>query len=189
MRRFAAPILAAPMLAGLLLTPNLWAKSSNKPDLKLIVALDTSAPEQRAILVVQMINESGHSLHIPDPPLLCKPLPGALSLQVKFSPENSGHEQSSPDCDLDVDPSGLPDILERAKSWLAIKPGQVYEARRPLSMGVQIADPGNYEMWVIYTAPCTNPADIERLRQASITVPIGSFSSDRLTYKVVRPKP
>ncbi len=189
MRSLATPILAAPLLAALLLTPNLWAKPSNKPDLKLIVALETSAPEQRAILVVQMINKSGHSLHLPDPPLLCKPLPGALSLEVRFSPENSGRAESSPDCDLDVDGSGLPDILERAKSWLVIKPDQVYEARRPLSMGVQIADPGNYEMRVIYTAPCSDPVDIERLKQAAIVVPTGSFASDRLIYKVARPKP
>ena len=55
------------------------AKQTNKPDLKLVVAMDIAAPEQQPILVIHILNQSGHLLRIPDPPLLCKSAPGALS--------------------------------------------------------------------------------------------------------------
>src|ERR1700749_714679 len=123
-------------LVGLLLAPWASGKQTNKPDLKLTASLDMEAPEQQPILVIHIVNQSGHLLHIPDPPLLCKGAPGALSLDVKFTPENSNQPQAATDCGLEVDGSGLPDIRERSKNWLAIKPGQNFEARRPLAMGV-----------------------------------------------------
>jgi hypothetical protein len=88
------------------------------------------------MLVVHIINQSGHTLRIPDPPLLSKPAPGLLSLQVKFIPENSNENEGQPECDLEVAGGGLPDIRERAKKWLVLKPGQDYAARRPLAMAL-----------------------------------------------------
>jgi hypothetical protein len=164
-------------------------KQGNKPDLKLVASLDMAAPEQQPILVIHMINQSGHLLRIPDPPLLCKSAPGALSLEVKFTPENSNQPQAAIDCGLEVDGSGLPDIRERAKNWLALKPGQNYEARRPLAMGVDTNAHGTYEFHVVYDGPSATPADNEKLKQAGIAVPDGRFESDKLTYKINAPKP
>ena len=81
--------LLALMLTGLLIGPAARAKQTEKPALKLAASVDTAAPEGQPILVVHIINQSGHTLRIPEPPLLCKPAPGALSLQVKFSPDNA----------------------------------------------------------------------------------------------------
>jgi hypothetical protein len=165
------------------------AKQTNKPDLKLLASLDMAAPEQQPILVIHIVNQSGHLLRIPDPPLLCKSAPGALSLDVKFTPENSSQPQAAVDCGLEVDGSGLPDIRERAKNWLALKPGQNYEARRPLAMGVDTNAHGTYEFHVVYDGPSATPADDEKLKDAGIAVPGGRFESDKLTYKINAPKP
>jgi hypothetical protein len=110
-------------LTGLLLM-GAGAKQTNKPDIKLTASLDMAAPEQQPILVIHITNQSGHLLRIPDPPLLCKSAPGALSLEVKFIPENSNQPQPGIDCGLEVDGSGLPDIRERSKNWLTLKAGQ-----------------------------------------------------------------
>jgi hypothetical protein len=175
-------------LMGLLLTPGYGAKQTNKPDLKLTATLDMAAPEQQPILDIHLINQSGHVLHIPDPPLLCKGAPGALSLEVKFTAENSNQPQAAVDCGLEVDGSGLPDIRERAKKWLALKPGQNYEARRPLAMGVDTNAHGNYEFHVVYDGPSATPADDQKLKDAGIAVPSGRFESDKITYKINAPK-
>ena len=103
-------------LTWLLLTSPSDAKQNGKPDLKVTAAIDMAAAEQQPILVIHLLNQSGHTLRIPDPPLLCKGAPGALSLDVKFTPENSGQGDASSDCGLEVDGSGLPDIRERAKN-------------------------------------------------------------------------
>jgi hypothetical protein len=182
-------ILLAVGLAVLLLASGAGAKQTNKPDLKLMVSIDTAAPEQQPILVIHMVNQSGHLLRIPDPPLLCKSAPGALSLDVKFTPENSGQPQPAIDCGLEVDGSGLPDIRERAKNWLALKPGQNYEVRRPLAMGVDTNAHGTYEFHVVYDGPSGTPADDQKLKDAGIAVPGGRFESDKLTYKINAPKP
>jgi hypothetical protein len=175
-------------LTGLLLAPGLGAKQTNKPDIRLTASVDTAAPEQQPILVVQILNQSGHLLRIPDPPLLCKSAPGALSLDVKFVPENSNQSQPAIDCGLEVDPSGLPDIRERAKNWLVLKPGQNYEARRPLAMGADTNAHGTYEFHVVYDGPSATPADDQKLKDSGIAVPSGRFESEKLTYKINAPK-
>jgi hypothetical protein len=175
-------------LTWLLLAPGVGAKQTNKPDLKLMASMDMAAPEQQPILVIHIINQSGHSLRIPEPPLLCKNAPGALSLDVKFTPENSNQPQAAIDCGLEVDGSGLPDIRERSKNWLVLKAGQNYEARRPLAMGVDTNAHGTYEFHVVYDGPSATPADDEKLREAGIAVPNGRFASDKLTYRINAPK-
>ena len=176
-------------LTCLLLAPGAGAKQTNKPELKLMASMDMAAPEQQPILVIHIINQSGHSLRIPDPPLLCKNAPGALSLDVKFTPENSNQQQAAVDCGLEVDGSGLPDIRERSKNWLVLKAGQNYEARRPLAMGVDTNAHGTYEFHVVYDGPSATPADDQKLKDAGIAVPGGRFESDKLTYKINAPKP
>ena len=175
-------------LAVLLLAPVAGGKQTNKPDLKLMASLDMEAPEQQPILVIHILNQSGHPLHIPDPPLLCKSAPGALSLEVKYVPENSNQPQAAIDCGLEVDGRGLPDIRERAKKWLMLKPGQNYEARRPLAMGVDTNAHGTYEFHVVYDGPSATPDDDQKLKDAGIAVPSGRFESDKLTYKITAPK-
>ncbi len=176
------------LLAGLLLTPGIWAKQTNKPELKLTASLDTAAPEQQPILVVEIVNQSGHALRIPDPPLLCKAAPGALSLRMKFTPEVANQPDKPADCGLEVDGSGLPDIRERAKNWIVLKAGQTYEARRPLAMGADTNAHGTYELWVDYDGPTANDADAQKLKDAGIAVPSGRFESGELTYKINTPK-
>ena len=174
-------------LTWLLLSPA-GAKQSNKPDLKVTAAMDMAAPEQQPILVIHLLNQSGHVLRIPDPPLLCKAAPGAFFLDVKFSPENASQGEAPADCGLEVDGSGLPDIRERSKNWLAIKTGQNYEIRRPLAMGVDTNAHGTYEFHVVYEGPSATPEDDEKLKAAGIAVPSGRFSSDKLTYRINAPK-
>lgn len=176
------------LLLAVLLVPSAWAKQHDKPDLKLTAALDESAPEQQPILVIGIINQSGHTLRIPEPPLLCKPAPGALSLEVKFVSEGANRQEKPVDCDLEVDPSSLPDIRERAKQWRVLKDGEVYQVRRPLAMGVDANAPGTYEMRVIYDGPSANSDETEKLKSAGIEAPIGRFQSAKLTYKVNKPK-
>jgi hypothetical protein len=175
-------------LALLLIAPVSGAKQTNKPDVKLMVSMDMAAPEQQPILVIRIVNQSGHLLRIPDPPLLCKPAPGALSLDVKFTAESSGQPQTAVDCGLEVDGSGLPDIRERAKNWVAIKPGQNYEARRPLAMGVDTNAHGTYEFRVVYDGPSGTPENDEKLKGAGISTANGRFESDKLTYRINAPK-
>jgi hypothetical protein len=164
------------------------AKKTDKPDIKLTASLDLAAPERQPVLVIHIANQSGHLLRLPEPPLLCKEAPGALWLEVKFVPENSNQPQAATDCGLEVDGSGLPDIRERAKNWLALKPGQNYEARRPLSMGVNTNARGVYEFHVVYEGPSAGSADDEKLKGAGIAAPAGKFESDKVTYRIVEPR-
>jgi hypothetical protein len=180
--------LLAFLWAGLLLTTGAWAKQTNKPDVKVTASVDMAAPEHQPILDVHIVNQSGHTLRLPEPPLLCKSAPGALSLNVKFIAENTNQPQPAVDCGLEVDGRGLADIRERAKNWIVLKSGQDYEARRPLENGVDTNARGTYEMWVVYDGPSANEADAQKLRDAGIAVPNGKFQSDKITYKITAPK-
>jgi hypothetical protein len=181
-------ILLAAGLMVMLMGIGAGGKQTDKPAVKLTASLDMAAPEQQPILVIHILNQSGKPLRIPDPPLLCKSAPGALSLDVKFVPENSNQPQAAIDCGLEVDGRGLPDIRERAKNWVTLKPGQNYEARRPLAMGVDTNAHGTYEFHVVYDGPSATPDDDQKLKDAGIAVPSGRFESDKLTYKITAPK-
>ena len=181
-------ILLAAGLMVMLMGTGAGGKQTDKPVVKLTASLDMAAPEQQPILVIHILNQSGKALRIPDPPLLCKSAPGALSLDVKFVPETSNQPQAAIDCGLEVDGRGLPDIRERAKNWVTLKPGQNYEARRPLAMGVDTNAHGTYEFHVVYDGPSATPDDDQKLKDAGIAVPSGRFESDKLTYKITAPK-
>jgi hypothetical protein len=181
-------ILPAVGLMVMLMVTGASGKQTDKPAVKLTASLDMAAPEQQPILVIHILNQSGKPLRIPDPPLLCKSAPGAFSLDVKFVPENSNQPQAAIDCGLEVDGHGLPDIRERAKNWVTLKPGQNYEARRPLAMGVDTNAHGTYEFHVVYDGPSATPDDDQKLKDAGIAVPSGRFESDKLTYKITAPK-
>ena len=49
-------------LTVMLMVSGAGGKQTNKPDLKLTAALDMAAPEQQPILVIHMLNQSGHLL-------------------------------------------------------------------------------------------------------------------------------
>lgn len=165
------------------------AASQNQPGLRLTASIDSSAPEQQPILIVHIWNQSGHELRLPDPPLLCKPAPGALSLNIRFFPANGGKARRPGECGLQVDSSNLQDIRERARDWVAIQPGQAYVVRRPLSMGVDAIPAGIYKFRVVYSGPSASESDQEKLKAAGIAAPEGEFQSPILTYKVRAPKP
>ena len=121
----------------------------------------------------------------------------AVGLMVMLMVTSAGGKQTDKpavkltaaiDCGLEVDGRGLPDIRERAKKWLMLKPGQNYEARRPLAMGVDTNAHGTYEFHVVYDGPSATPDDDQKLKDAGIAVPSGRFESDKLTYKITAPK-
>ena len=66
-------ILPAVGLMVMLMVTGAGGKQTDKPAVKLTASLDMAAPESQPILVIHIINESGHVLHIPDP----RPLAGA----------------------------------------------------------------------------------------------------------------
>ena len=117
-------ILGAVGLAVMLLASGAGAKQTNKPDLKLMASLDMAAPEQQPILVDPHVEPVGPCVAYPRPTPALQKGPRCVSLEVKFVPENSSQPQPAIDCGLQVDGSGLPDIRERAKKWLTLKPGQ-----------------------------------------------------------------
>lgn len=176
--------LAAGAIQGTLLPAHAASSSNNRPDLKVSATVEAAAPEGQPILVVHLENESGHELRVPDPPLLCRPAPGALSIETRFTPANGGKARRPTPCNLQVDDRNLPDIRERAKSWIAIEPGRSYVVRRPLAMGVNALAAGTYRLRVVYTGPTANLSDQEKLEEADIAAPTGTFRSRQFIYKV-----
>lgn len=192
--RALLPLLLLFMLAATAVSfgaeqPSRPSGSKQIPDLKLKASVDVKAPEQQPILVVHLLNQSGRELRVPDPPLLCKPAPGALSIKTRFSPAGGGKAGRPAPCGLEVDRSNLPDIRDRAKDWIAIEPGQDYVVRRPLSMGVDALAAGVYRFRVIYTGPAANADDRAKLTDAGISAPEGQFQSPEFIYRVKQHKP
>lgn len=164
--------------------------SKHVPDIKLKALVDVRAPEQQPILIVHMLNQSGHELRVPDPPLLCKSAPGALSIKTtKFSPAGGGKARRPAPCGLEVDRSNLADIRERAREWIAIEPGEDYIVRRPLSMGLDALAAGIYKFRVVYSGPAAGADDLAKLTEAGISAPEGQFQSPVITYRVKIHKP
>ena len=85
--------------------------------------------------------------------------------------------------------TSVPDILEQAKGWIILVPGQSVDVEDRLSKAMIIGDAGTYEVRVSYSAPIFKIRDRKRLREAGIVLPLGrKYDSDPVTFEVGTPE-
>lgn len=110
-----------------------------------------------------------------------------MTVSSEFRPSdlNSQQNKMAMGCAACNGETSEPDILEQAKGWIVLVPGQSVDVEDRLSKAMIIGDAGTYVLRVIYSAPTFKIRDRKRLREAGIVLPSGrKYDSDPVTFEV-----
>jgi hypothetical protein len=168
------------------------AAQSGPRDLKVAASVTVSAISTEAKVSVLFLNTSDHPLSFPRPVLSCQKVPGAMLVVSKFKPSNPNSEQLKLGMGCAACKgisTSEPNIVEQAKDWFALGPGDSVEVEEQLSKDMIIGDVGIYRVQLIYSAPSFNPHDRDELREAGIFLPSsGDYNSNTVTFAIKPPQ-
>jgi hypothetical protein len=127
------------------------------------------------------VNITDHDVRVPPVSPCIGRYSGTLNLRLEFSPIGPPGTGKSGGCGGGV--SHPPGILEQAKSWKNLRPGEsltVSYKRTELFVFEQA--PGVYDFWGEYQPPQLTADDIKALKQAGIDFPRKPLRSTHLRF-------
>jgi hypothetical protein len=150
--------------------------------------LQPDAPEKGVpqSFTVVLLNKSDHDIKLPIPAVDCEgAFTGVMGVSFRFTPLKPSGAGIGHGCANDT--FVWPPILERAKKWKVLRPGDSLSIRETANqMFCECKAPGKYEFWAGYLPPSLTPEDKVTLRQASIDFPHHSLESVHMTYEKAR---
>lgn len=155
--------------------------SAPKVELRILPGqLDRGLPRSFTFILV---NRSGHRLRMPHP-THCTGGNGTVTLRSQFKPLNTRGVPSGGAGGCGHGITGKTQILEWAKSWQSLDPGEslsVNYSRRDLFNFQE--DAGDYEFWGEYVPPKLTTDDISLLERAGVNFPRVPLESAHLHFK------
>jgi len=168
------------------------AAQSAPRDLKIAARVIASSISTETKVSVTFLNTSDHPLSFPKPFLFCQKLPGGMLVVSKFTPSDPNSDQLKIGMGCAACKgvrASEPDIVEQAKDWVVLGPGQSVDVQEQLSKVMIIGDAGSYRLHVIYSAPSFDAHDRNELREAGILLPSsGDYDSDTVAFEIKQPQ-
>lgn len=125
---------------------------------------------------LRILNISGHDLRIPPTSGFCRAMPGAVHAELLERPDPQNSVRYDVGCTAC---GGRPvPILEQAKRWWRLKPGQFIDVPIHLSTMLPLHEEGLYRFRLIFDAPSFTPAERSKLTAAGIVVASTGAESD-----------
>jgi len=169
-------------------------------DLKIESYFLPNESASKSVIAVRFTNISSHELDLPtdnvflaDRPLpgsgfkglyypnsifSCSPIPGLISVSFRFKPQNPEVVTRCGEVGAVELAAPAPAVLERAKSWAILKPGESTTRQAMIALVLPI-QPGRFtSIRAVYRSPRFSPDEQEQLKEAGITVPRGDYISD-----------
>ena len=180
------------MAAALLLPVCLCAQVKKPgPDLELNLEARDLVRGVPTTFHVIVRNRSDHDIRLPEPSLGCaSAVDGTVWLIEKFKPKAPGFD---PDAGLDTGLgygcAGSPrpysyDVLERAKSWLLLRPGGYLErVASPSRLHYENHGAGTYDLSAEYVPPALSADERRSLTNAGFVFPQTKLVSKHVTLK------
>ncbi len=133
-----------------------------------------------------LLNTSDHDVRVPVPAIECEDsFNGALWLRLDFTAFGGAEINADRGCASDT--MANPPILERAKTWTLLHPGQKLSwsaTSKRLDYNTRV--PGIYEFWAEYSPPSIDAADREKLRTAGTDYPQVKLASGHIAFRKER---
>jgi hypothetical protein len=155
--------------------------STGKSDLELRIVPSELVDGVPEAFTFVLVNIGGHDMRMPQPSQ-CMGANGTVSLHLDFTPLKPPLTGGGGGCG--VGSSDAPGILDQAKSWKTLKPGEslAVSYKRAALFDRQNA-PGVYEFWGEYQPPELSAEDITALQHAGIDFPRERLKSAHLRFK------
>ncbi|MDE3199365.1 MAG: hypothetical protein KGN79_00470 [Acidobacteriota bacterium] len=131
----------------------------------------------------ELVNITDHDVYVPKPKVDCiSSIDGYIWLELDFTPAKFTGSGSGFGCTEDQ--VGLPAILDRAKDWHLLHPGEtVMQILGQHELHYDDKGAGTYEFWAEYHPPTINSQDQKTLREAGIDFPRYDLKTRRFVYK------
>jgi len=124
---------------------------------------------------VEFSNDSNHELRLPFVIYCCGTFPGTLHAELLERPDKKGHSNYGMGCTLCG--SKAPSVLEQAKQWTVLRPGQSTNIMAQLNGMLPVDEEGVYQFRLAYTRPGFTPDEWQQLKDAGIEVPMTDSES------------
>ena len=176
-------------VAAALLLPVCLPAQGKKPGPELELNLEARDVVRGAPTTFHVIvrNRSDHDIRLPEPSLGCaSAVNGTVLLMEKFKPKAPG---SDPDAGLGSGCVGSwwpysHDVLERAKSWLLLRPGGYLErVASPSRLHYVNHGAGTYDLSAEYVPPALSVDERRSLTNAGFTLPKTKLVSKHVILK------
>jgi hypothetical protein len=159
------------------------AQTAPAPNLELRLrpgALVDGVPDS---FTFEIVNVSKHDVRMPEPMVDCADsYSGFIFIRFQFKPL---HPDVKPGMGFGCasDKKKWPSILERARDWRLLRPGESDSQALPQDkLHYQNREPGTYEFWADYTPPAVGLEDQKALRKAGIDFPTVQLSTPHLAF-------
>jgi hypothetical protein len=166
-------------------------------DLRIETYFLSNESTSKSVIAVRFTNISSHELDLPtdnvflaDRPLpgssfkglyypsaifSCSPIPGLISVSFQFKPQNPEVVTRCGEVAAVELASPAPAVLERAKSWTVLKPGESTTRQAMIALVLPI-QPGRFtSIRAVYRSPHFSPDEQKQLKETGITVPSGDY--------------
>ena len=143
--------------------------------------LINGVPDKFSFVVV---NVSDHEVRVPSmSPCMGGRYSGTLVLNLEFQPSGPPTPGKGGGCGGGVGGSHMPGILEQAKSWRGLQPGEsLTKTYKRSELFVYEEGRGAYDFWAEYGPPALTAEDIAALEQAGIDFPRQVLRSSHLRF-------
>lgn len=154
-------------------------------------AADTSElliriPEMKAhangVITAEFLNDSNHDIQLPTVTTFCRAAPGMLHAELVDQPHKKdrvGYGMGCFICSGKASP-----VLEQAKRWTILKPGQSTDVVVHLNMMLPFQEEGVYQFRLSYTRPAFTPDEWRELKEAHIDVPVTDAESEPVSIEL-----
>lgn len=134
----------------------------------------------------QLVNTGTRDVRLPEPAIQCSSADnGTISLELEFIPLQAFSDGSGGGCGGGIYDG--PPILERAKGWKLLHPGDVLTLTAPKQpFFYRDSEPGTYRFSARYTPPVFSPHDRQRLMAAGIIYPLITSRTAALEFVKTR---
>jgi hypothetical protein len=159
-----------------------------KPDLQIIAAV-TARSSDNAELSVRLRNQSEHALRLPVRGFICSDKPGWISAHFEFTApadqSRSEMESGSQGCGISVGEPAEFDIVDAARMWKLLLPGESLEIHGQFSNLIPGSlKRGSYTFRAVYSGKDATEHQQEKLTAAGISTPLGRYESNEVVLNI-----
>ena len=179
-------------LAGLFIPNCIIANSEEvkdelKPELSLRLQPENLVDGVPQAFTFVLTNVGAEDVHLPLPDIDCsnRSPQGSVWLDESWQPSTgaTGLAKGKGYCDFGSAGRPEPTVIERAKEWTLLKPGEsTYITASAANLHYETAQPGIYEFSGTYVPPLLTKEQLQLLRSVGINVPYHETKSASLQY-------
>jgi hypothetical protein len=149
---------------------------------ELRIRIPEMKPHANGVITAEFLNDSDHDIRLPTAVAFCRAAPGMIHAELLDRPDKNGRVGYGMGCSTCSGKTSP--VLEQAKRWTVLKPGQSTDVAIHLNMMLPLQEEGVYRFRLSYTRPAFTPDEWQELKEAHIGVPKTDAESEPVSIEL-----